>query len=339
MRITHVIRSDGWAGVERHVLSLALEQAATGHTVHVIGGDPAVVSPWVQHDLEGHSPVRTLLQTVRALERADVPDVLHVHMTAAELAAAVSRRMRGVPVVSTRHFARTRGANALSRAIARMGARRIDAQIAVSQFVADHIEGESTVILPGVQSPEPRSVPRERARTVLVAQRLEPEKETDLAVRAFDFSGIAALGWRLDIAGDGSLREPLVALATRLGVADAVDFLGHRADVPDLMATAGLLLAPGRREGYGLTVVEAMSAGLPVIAAAGGGHLETAGLVLDAALFAPGDVSHAGRLLRELVADLPRRNRYGRALQVAQREALSLSAQAAATEAVYRSVL
>lgn len=339
MRVTHVIRSDGWAGVETHATRLALEQARSGHTVQLIGADPEAVASWVRQGELQHWPASTVLHCVRALNHGPRADIVHVHMSAAELAAALAVRIRGVPVVSTRHFASVRGARLVSRPVVRLARHRVSAQIAVSQFVADHIEGASTVILAGVESSGEGLAAADRDRVVLVVQRLQPEKNTHLALEAFAASALAPEGWRLDVVGTGPLRGRLEMLADALGVGDVVNFLGHRSDVTDLMARAGLLIAPRHDEAYGLSVVEAMAAGLPVVAAGAGGHLETVGRVPGAALFSPGDVEGAGLLLRELARDVGAREVYGRALRDRQREALSLSAQASATEAVYRSVL
>jgi glycosyltransferase involved in cell wall biosynthesis len=339
VRITHLIRSDGWAGVERHVAALSAEQSRQGHEVHMIGGDPAIAPGWLDQDAVTFSPVRTLPQAVLELHRVRMPDLLHVHMTAAEVAAAMSIRTRRVPVVSTRHFADTHGSRLLSRPAVRLAERRIKVQISVSQYVADHVEGESTVVHSGVEAREPGLPAVLRDPVVLLVQRLQPEKNTHLALEAFAASGLPALGWRMDVAGTGPLRPSLEQLASELGVGGAVHFLGRRSDVPQLMGSAGLLIAPHDREGYGLAVVEAMAAGLPVIAAAGGGHLETVGRVPGAALFPPGDVTGAAALLRRLALEVDRRDAYGRTLQETQQRELTLAAQARATDLVYRSVL
>ena len=143
----------------------------------------------------------------------------------------------------------------------------------------------------------------------------------------------------MDIAGDGPLRPILQRLATELGIERAVHFLGRRADVPRLMRSAGLLVAPCDIEAYGISAVEAMAAGLPVVAAAAGGQLETVGRVPDAALFPPGDVVRAAALLRSLAQDVEARDTYGQALQATQQRDLTLAAQACATERVYETVL
>ncbi|MPN44901.1 D-inositol-3-phosphate glycosyltransferase [bioreactor metagenome] len=130
----------------------------------------------------------------------------------------------------------------------------------------------------------------------------------------------------------------LEALAARL-VPGQVRFLGHRADVPQRMARAAMVLASCKVEGLGLSVVEAMALGVPVVAAAAGGHLETVGGVADAALFAPDDEHEAGGLLRELAADPQRRADYGARLREYQRAEFALPEQASRTEKVYRSLL
>jgi glycosyltransferase involved in cell wall biosynthesis len=67
------------------------------------------------------------------------------------------------------------------------------------------------------------------------------------------------------------LRPQLERLATRLGIADRVRFLGWRADVPSLLARADLLVCPSIHEPLGNVVIEAWSAGLPVVATASDG--------------------------------------------------------------------
>lgn len=336
LRVVHAIRSDGFAGVERHVALLAAAQHDAGHRVAVIGGDPALMRGAIDRPGVLHRPAASTLSTARAIRRLAACDVLHVHMTAAEVAALLALGPRGVPVVSTRHFAGRRGSGWPGRAVAPVLARRIDAQIAISRYVAEHVDGVSTVVHPGV--PDRPAGTAERSATVLVAQRLEPEKRTDLAVRAFAASGLAAAGWRLEIAGDGARRADLEALAARLGVGEATAFLGLRSDVDALMARAGILLAPCPVEGLGMTVLEAMAAGLPVVAARAGGHLETLGEVADAAVYPAEDPGAAGLLLAGLAGDALRRERYGRALRDAQRGRFTLRAQERAVTAVYRSV-
>jgi glycosyltransferase involved in cell wall biosynthesis len=332
------VRSDAFAGVENHVARLARAQLARGDEVVVVGGDPermrTAIGPGART-----VPARTVggvFGAVRAVGRS--AHVVHAHMTAAEVACAAALFASPTPLVVTRHFARVRGSNPLFATVGAAAASRVSAQMAISQWVADSIAGHSVVIHPGVDRVDDTRGAGDRERVVLVAQRLEAEKETDVAVRAFAESGLARSAWRLHIAGHGAERDRLGKLVRELGLASSTRFLGHRADLLDLMPRSAMLLAPCRVEGLGLTVLEAMAAALPVVAVGAGGHLETVGSVPGATLHPPGDVRAAAELLKELSADPARRDAYGRALQEAQRERFTPEHQAVETAAVYQAV-
>jgi glycosyltransferase involved in cell wall biosynthesis len=267
-------------------------------------------------------------------------DVVHVHMTAAELAVAVaSWPQRAVPVVTTRHFPLPRGRSRRVRIVAGLAASRLKAQISISQYVAEHIEGPSTVVYPGVDVQPDATPAGERDLVLLAVQRLEPEKDTAVAITAFAESGLAKDGWRLEIAGDGSLRNMLAKLTANLGVSDSVRFLGRREDVPQLMARSAMLIAPCAMEGLGLSVLEAMAAGLPTVACATGGHLETLPIEGRSVCFPAGDISAAVLSLRRLATDAALREQLARSGQQRQRTHFTLQTQVSDTDAVYRGVL
>lgn len=334
LRIVHAIRSGAFAGVEQFVLRLALQQASDGHAVHVIGGDQARMSGPLAARGISFTPATRTLQTTRAIRRAATDaDVVNAHMTAADVAAvlALSNPRSDVALISTRHFTRRRGRSPLLALDAFVGGR-IDAEISISRAVAASIGHHSTVVHSGVAVADAPAAPRRD--TVLIAQRLEAEKRTDLGIRAFAASGLGARGWTLEIAGDGAERAGLEALAAELDV-DA-RFLGFRTDVPQLMTSAGLLLAPCTVEGLGLAVIEAMAVQLPVVAADAGGHTELLEGLDDRALYPAEEADAAARALASLASDPAGRVALGAAERDRQRTRFSLSAQAAGTEAVYR---
>ena len=113
-----------------------------------------------------------------------------------------------------------------------------------------------------------------RAPLALALGRLHPNKGFDLLLEALAGTREVTL-W---IAGDGPLRPRLERLAFRLGIVGRVRFLGWREDVPDLLAAADLLVCPSLHEPLGNVVIEAWSAGLPVVATASDGP---AGLIQD----------------------------------------------------------
>lgn len=342
LRILHAIRSDGFSGVEQFVLRLARTQAADGHAVQVIGGDPPRMRPGLDEAGVAHTPAARTIEVLRAVRSvAGEVDVVNSHMTAADVASvaalATRRRARRPAVVATCHFARPRGRvgpipiDALVRG-------RIDAQIAISSAVAAAVGGQSTVVHTGID-PRPAGDPAARERTVLMAQRLQPEKRTDVGVRAFAASGLADERWTLDIAGIGPERESLERLVAELGIAASVRFNGYRADLPELLTRAGMLLAPCPVEGLGLTLLEAMASGLPPVAADAAGHVELLAGLDERARFAAGDADAAGARLRSLAADAAGRAVLGAAARARQQAHFSLRAQADGTDAVYREAI
>lgn len=343
MRIVHAIRSDGFAGVERHVSRLAAGQRAVGHDVTVIGGDHAAMAAATGRDDVELVPVADTVWSVATALRRHAPgaDVVHVHMTAAELGAGLARALgrRLPPLVTTRHFAAPRGSGPLGRPIAAVARFPVRAQIAVSHYVAEHVDGESTVIYAGVEVQRATAPAAERRREILLVQRLDPEKGAAVGLHAFAASQLADRGWRLTVAGDGAQRALLEALADELGIARATTFLGRVTDVDALMARAAVLLAPSPREHFGLSVVEALAAGLPVVADGSGGHLESLAGVDPHALYPTGDAAAAAERLVALADDEGARDAYGAAAQERQRTAFRIDTQVTETDAVYRTVL
>lgn len=339
LHIVHAVSSDAFAGVERHIAVLARAQANRGHRITVIGGDSAAMQEALRTTAVVFVPGSTVFGVTKALRRlAGRCDIIHVHMTATEFAAAITALgpTRGIPVVTTRHFAAHRGQSFLGGLAADFIASRMSAQIAISQYVADTIDGASTVVHPGVERSRLPDVPREQI--VLVVQRLEREKRTDIAITAFAEAHLAERGWRLRIAGDGSLRGDLERQVRALGISHAVDFLGRRSDVPELMARSAVLLAPCPIEGLGLSVLEAMAARLPVIASAAGGHLETLPTQAHRFCFPQNDAGSAAAALVHLAADADLREALAAAGLSRQQARFTPTAQATATDTVYRSV-
>lgn len=100
---------------------------------------------------------------------------------------------------------------------------------------------------------------------ILVASRLEREKDVETAICAFGEVASEFPDLRLAVAGEGKERRSLEVLAGSLGVASKVSFLGWREDVPALMERAALYLHTSPSEGFGLSLLEAARAGCPIV--------------------------------------------------------------------------
>ncbi len=333
LRIVHAVRSHRFAGVEQHIRRLALAQAETGDTVHVVGGDPVRMADELARGGVSFTPATTTMAVMRAVHRlAAHTDVVNSHMTAADGATVLACRGAGRPVrVSTRHFAQPR---ARIRPLGQWIDAQMDAEIAVSAFVARATRVPSTVVYPGLP-PAADTAGQRREPIVLMAQRLQPEKHSPLGIRAFALSGLAARGWILEVAGDGPDGAEMARLAAELGISESVHFAGFRDDVPALMGRASLLLATCPVEGLGLTVLESMAAGLPVVAPGVGGPAELLAGLDPRALFTADVAEDAAERLRSLADDDAGRAAYGVAARSRQRSRFTVTRQAEDTRAVY----
>jgi glycosyltransferase involved in cell wall biosynthesis len=331
--VVHVVVTDGFAGVERYVCQVANELAVRGHDVATVGGDQHRMQAELDSKVR-HRPASTVVRAARAVAGERSVDLIHVHMTAAEGAAWLARPLQRAPIVATRHFANDRGSSATARWLARITSRALSRDIAISQFVADSITGPSVLIPNGVSEQPQADLQSTR---VVMLQRLDIEKAPEVGVRAWATSGLGARGWRLVIAGKGVLEPALARLVDDLDVADSVAFVGHIADTDRLLAGSSALLAPAPEEPFGLSVVEAMAHGLPVVAAGGGAHLETLGG--DGELFAPGDTAAASAALVRLAEDAALRRRVGARLRHRQQRMFSLPRHVDRLEQLYHQVV
>jgi glycosyltransferase involved in cell wall biosynthesis len=280
-----------------------------------------------------HTPAASVGQVWLALAAIGRVELVHAHMTAAEAAAVCCRVSNRAPIVATRHFPLRRGSSIGGRAAGLAISRALTEQIAISRFVAQNVDGNSVVLHNGVASRPQADV---RARRVLMMQRLEREKAPEVGVHAWARSGLANRGWHLAIAGYGRLEAPVRRVCAELGVVGSVRLLGNVEDTDSLLADSSILLAPAPAEPFGLAVVEAMAHGVPVVAAAGGGHLETLGP--EGLRFPPGDAEIAAAHLALLGSDHSLRRVKGESLRARQRRFFSVEMHVDRLERVYASL-
>jgi glycosyltransferase involved in cell wall biosynthesis len=111
-----------------------------------------------------------------------------------------------------------------------------------------------------------RRPPGDPLRVLMVA-RLEAIKDQSTLLRAFAAVASRHPQWRLQLVGEGPERPRLEALARELGLDPAAIFLGRRTDIPELLGQSDLFaFSTTAAEGFGIVLIEAMAAGLPVIA-------------------------------------------------------------------------
>jgi glycosyltransferase involved in cell wall biosynthesis len=336
VKIVQIVVTDAFAGTERYVAQTSRELTLRGHDVTVIGGDRRQMTEVLGSSADWR-PASSPLAAIRRMLGVGRVDIAHCHLTYAEVAAILTRPVHRAAIVSTLHLTAARGARRGGAPVRFLVPRAVAAEVAVSTYVGSVPGPGSTHRVHVVRNGVPRddSSYDVDARTVVILQRLETEKETRVGLLAWQASGLAAAGWSLVVVGDGSERESLETLVS----GDAsVRFAGQVTDVAAYLRSAGMLLATAPGEPFGLAVVEAMAAGVPVVASRSGGHLETAGSVPGAAMFGVGDVDEAARCLADLASDPVRRKELSDAGREVQRREFSLGRQVGELEAIYRMV-
>ena len=205
---------------------------------------------------------------------------------------------------------------------------------------APSIAGKFAVVLngvpPTVETTTP--VPTDPPRLVCIS-RLVHEKGIDRAIEAFSRIAPTHPAVRLVIAGDGPERPTLVALASELGVADRVDFLGFvdRPRVARLLEQATAVVMPSRFEGLPLVALEAAWSARPVVAMRAPG-LECAVIDGETALVVDAEPEALARGLARLLADTDLAQRLGTGGRARAEREYSIDACAEAYDTIYRRV-
>jgi glycosyltransferase involved in cell wall biosynthesis len=171
----------------------------------------------------------------------------------------------------------------------------------------------TVVIHNGVPLDRPRRPPGPAVRpvTLLSVGRLRAPKDFVTLIRAF--AALEPGTARLRIAGDGPDRAAVEAEIERLGLQGRVELLGTRDDIPELLAGADVFVLASDSEGLPMSVLEAMAAGLPVVASAVGGVPEAVRDGETGALVPPRDSAALAHAIGRIVADPALRDRLGEA--------------------------
>ena len=155
--------------------------------------------------------------------------------------------------------------------------------------------------------------PRASIREVITVANLRAEKSHETLIAAAAKLAPSHPSLRFTIVGAGSRRGELEALTRARGVEHIVEFLGHRDDVPALLAAADLFVLPSRSEAFPNSAIEAMAAGLPVIASSVGGLLDLIEHDRTGVLVPPCNPDAVADAIASLVADPARAHRLGAA--------------------------
>lgn len=359
VRALHVHRIAGVGGSERHLLTLLPALRAAGVEPLFLGlddptGDPepfyreleAQGVPYrrlrCKRDLEPLLPLR-LARAARALQ----PDLLHTHLVHADVYGAAAATVLRLPLVATKHNDDPFKLG-LFRYAERLLARRAHTLIAITgalgRFYAERVgvpEGKVRVIhygldeLPPAWGPNPAVELPAGSRVLLAIGRLVDQKGLETAVAALPAVLERQPAARLLVLGEGPLRGHLAGQAASLGVGDALLLPGRAGDVAAWLRAADVLVHPARWEGFGLVLLEAMLAELPVVATQVSAIPEIVADGETGFLVPPGDATALADAVSRVLADDTLAERLGRAGRRRAEDRFGVERMARETAAVY----
>ncbi len=334
MKICQVIASYGEGGLEKHVRELTQQLLAAGHDVTVVGDRrflptlPAgAMAVPVRFERNRRNPL-LLLELLRTL-RACRCDVIHAQANKAASLVAFLRRWLAAPTIGTLHNMK-RDVRAF---------RKLDRVVTVSRQLARPFPAERvSVIYNGIDQPQferldlralhalPAGVP-----VLCAVGRLVPAKGFDLLLDAIDGLPVSVL-----IAGEGPDRSALEQRIARLPPVTHVRLLGHKDNIPALMASADAVVISSRREGFSYVFNEALLSDVKIVST----DVPVANEVLPAELIVPvGDAAALRERLASLLGDMPRWDELMRAPRAFAREHMTQEAMGASTLAAYAALL
>lgn len=288
------------------------------------------------HTSRGLAEIGRSAGEVRRLAAETEADLIHANTTRAAL-LAILRRRRTPPILA--HVRDWTPDGHVPRIVNGVLARGADLVVANSQYVADQFEGlkarqpvralhdpvDISAFDPGADGAPVRrelGISRETVVLAVVAQ-LTPWKAQDDAIRTLAAlspggpdTALLLVGSAV-FAGEGTTFDNqryvdgLHELASELGVANRVHFLGERADVPAVLAATDIVLLPSWREAYGRIAVEGLAMGVPVVATEVGGPAEIVRPGVDGLLLPPKSPELWAQELEPLVDSASRRAEMG----------------------------
>ncbi len=361
-RVLYVITRAERGGAQMHILDLAIGMGgkfelhlATGEEGFLTracreNGIAVHVIPHLKREIRPFSDLKALYELIRLMRRIK-PDLVHAHtFKAGFLGRFVANRLK-IPAIYTAHMWPFGGAVPLSwRLVAplceRLAAHWCDRIISVSALAAENAArygiGERSQVVPILNGifdhPKRASLnhdERHRPLTCTMVARFTHFKDHELLLRAF-----ARVPGRVTLrfAGDGETLAAAQKLADDLGIRRRVEFEGASGNVPEILAHSDIFVLASRTETLPISILEAMRAGLPVIASDVGGVSEE---VIDGEtgiLVSPGSVEEMTAALTGLLADKAMRIAMGQAGRKRFEQFFRASEMIERTRAVYTEV-
>lgn len=346
MNVIHLVTNKVWGGGERYVLDLAKKSMESEINVRILARPVKAVTDkfsdaGIALDTARFGGITDITTPRRLAAITDEcalsgPVILHAHDFKTALTAIRAKRLSQVPgkvrIVVTRHLVRKAKTDLLHRFIY----RNVDAIIFVSEcarnaFFSGFIgEKRSKSRREAVERSQVihnsiANVPRRpafssgnenephRPPVLCFVGRIVPEKGVELLLKAL--GGLLSEEWVLKVGGTGNPEylDLLKSQASELGISDKVEWLGYQEDIWQVMGSADIGVIPSVvPESFGLTILEFMNMGVPVVSTSGGAQGEIIRNGRDGILVEPEESALRGALA-ELIASPAKRRDMGKA--------------------------
>lgn len=355
MRVLVVITKGESGGAQTHVAELCAALRDRCHFLALIGGPsdsalerslaamdiPVEPIPGLSNTISVRSVLASMGQVARAAGRWGA-EVIHVHSAVASAVGRMAGWIAGIPVVYTAHgFAfkpevpplRRIGAYAGERLLAPFSAHLICVSPVERRLAAKlHMpQDRISVISNGVADTPWRARPaQEPARLIMVA-RMAPPKRHDLLLEALRVLASRGRSPETLLAGEGPLMPKWHTAAQALR---GVRFCGDVVDIPAMLAACQVFVLLSDHEGQPISVIEAMRAGLPVVASDLPGIRGQVTHGVEG-LLVPPDAAAVADALQRLIGDPPARVRMGAAARSRYEREFGAAAMAERVAKVY----
>ena len=348
MRIIHVLSSVMWSGVERYALDICCHCRDRGDDVLVITRDARAVDDVFRRKgieirfapLGGFLSYHAVKGVCDVLNESIGPTAIHCHNTRDAFSALTARRLLGrhdIRVILTRHYVRRAGHSPFHRFVY----RNVDHMIFVSQiakqkfmsgwhwkgrYASDDINAEvihnslNIELQPVV--PEPSKGPA----TAMYLGRLAPDKGLEELIDALVI--LKSMKIRLRIVGTGhpDYVDSLRRRALNAGVMHMIDWPRHKENTEEFIRMSHFGVLPSSApEAFGLSNIQFMKEGRPIICTDNGAQPEYITHNVDGILVPPGDVESLAREMRRLASSGEIRTQIGQAARHRFEEELSWS--------------
>lgn len=356
MRILQLSSARHFGGGERHFVDLTNGLVRSGHEVFAATPPESPLVPELQKLPAGNIlrlPFRKPFDVasawkLRQFAREHDVKIIHAHMARDYPLAALAAGTTAPRLVLTRHVLFPMGR------LHRLTRRRVARVIAVSEAVAASLraqkifaEAQIAVVRHGIDLSRFQfvkgSIESRPLRVGMLGELSRVKGQTDFvraaAIIARQHADVEFIIAGRDNSADGQYRRELLQSIESTGFAARIHVVESTIDVPEFLSQLDVFVSASSSEAFGLAIVEAMAAGVPVVATASDGAREIITDSETGQLVPIGAVDELAKRIGELLSDSPERKRLADNARNKAAEDFSLARMIAETETVYRDVL